>query len=319
MKKVLLTTNQKAYLYYGGGEKEIYKLRDVLNEAGFIADIYGPDSSSVQEYDINIHFSTSLDSMDFLQSIRKEVDTMILWPNMWFIDRIQAEVQAGLQKLISLFDTVVFKTTAERKHFQSFFSIDEEKIIYIHPGIDARFSSAKNNSLFRDVYGQENYILCTGIIEPQKNQLAVIESLKDTDAKVVISGAVRDSAYYELCLTKATENFLFIPEMPFLSEIHLSALMNCNLFLELPFDFPGISAIEAAYLGAPLILNDSEWTHEIFGEDASYVSPHNQSAIKEMVMYKLNHLHTDRVDKDKYTKFLLPAAYFSLIEKIKLL
>ena len=67
-----------AYLYHGGGEREIFLLRDALNKAGLIADLYGPDSRPVSEYDTVIHFSLAGRTEQMLYQLAGNDRQMIL-------------------------------------------------------------------------------------------------------------------------------------------------------------------------------------------------------------------------------------------------
>jgi glycosyltransferase involved in cell wall biosynthesis len=240
MKRILLTTYPGAYLYHGGGEREIFLLRDAMNKVGLIADLYGPDSRPISIYDAVIHFSLAGGTEQMLDQLAGHDRQMILWPNLWFVAEPAKDNVAHLQKLVNRFDVIVFKSKAERVHFQKYFAIADKKIILVLPGVSNEFATAKRTTLFTDVYGVKDYIFWPGIIEPQKNQLKAIQALSDLDIPLVIAGSVRDPAYFKFCRESAGANTIFIPEMPFGSDIFISALTGCKVFLELPLDFPGV-------------------------------------------------------------------------------
>ena len=106
MKRILLTT----YLYHGGGEREIFLLRNALNQAGLIADLYGPDSHPIHEYDAVIHFSLTYGIGPFLDHLHSDDRLMILWPNLWFVNDASTEFIVHLQELLDRFDVIVFKS-----------------------------------------------------------------------------------------------------------------------------------------------------------------------------------------------------------------
>jgi glycosyltransferase involved in cell wall biosynthesis len=313
MKRILLTTYPGAYLYHGGGEREIFLLRDALNKVGLIADLYGPDSRPVFEYDTVIHFSLAGGTEQMLDQLAGNDQQMILWPNLWFVEEPSKDTVAHLQKLVNRFDVIVFKSNAECMHFQKYFAIEDKKIIFVLPGVSNEFATAKRTTLFTDVYGVKDYIFWPGIIEPQKNQLKAIRALADLDIPLVISGSVRDQAYFKLCRESAGANTLFVPEMPFGSEIYISALTGCRVFLELPLDFPGVSAVEAYQANCELIISDCDWSKEFFNEAATLVDPRSEIEIRQAVLQYLEKM-PENVFRENSENFLLPSAFSNLYD-----
>lgn len=313
MKRILLTTYPGAYLYHGGGEREIFLLRDALNKAGLIADLYGPNSRPVSEYETIIHFSLAGGTEQMLDQLAGNDRQMILWPNLWFVDEPAKDTLAHLQKLVNRFGVIVFKSNAERVHFQKYFSIEDKKIILVLPGVSNEFATARRTTLFTDVYGVKDYIFWPGIIEPQKNQLKAIQALSGLDIPLVISGSVRDQAYFRLCRESAGANTLFVPEMPFGSEIYISALTGSKVLLELPLDFPGVSAMEAFQVGCELILSDCDWSQEFFSGKATLVDPRSEADIRLAVLLQLEKT-PDSVLRKKSENFLLPYAFCNLYD-----
>jgi glycosyltransferase involved in cell wall biosynthesis len=313
MKRILLTTSPGAYLYHGGGEREIFLLRDALNKVGLIADLYGPDSRPVSEYDTVIHFSLAGDTEQLLEQLAGDDRQMILWPNLWFVEEPSKDTVAHLQKLVNRFCVIVFKSNAECVHFRKYFAIQDKKIIFVLPGVSNEFTTAKRTTLFTDVYGVKDYIFWPGIIEPQKNQLKAIRALSDLDIPLVVSGSVRDQAYFRLCRESAGANILFVPEMPFGSEIYISALTGCKVFLELPLDFPGVSAMEAFQANCELILSDCDWSKEFFDAKATLVDAGSEENIRQAVLLQLERKFVV-ASREKSNEFLLPRAFSNLYD-----
>jgi hypothetical protein len=73
---------------------------------------------------------------------------------------------------------------------------------------------------------------------------------------------------------------MFLPPMPFGSELHLSALAHSELFIELPLDFPGTSAVEAAVLGCNMLLTATPWTQELLGNFCTQVDAKDIDAVR---------------------------------------
>lgn len=281
MKRVLLTTYPHAFLHRGGGEREIHLLREALNLDSVQADIYGPSSHPLHTYQDIIHFSMMGGSELLLNEINKTGgQRMILWPNLWFVEEPDTRHLESLTSFLNNFDAVVFKSKAEEVHFRSYFDLAGKDVIRISPLVSPRFSQKDISTVFRESYGLRRYALWTGIIEPQKNQLQAVKAFSGLDIDMVFSGDVRDEAYVRECKKHAAPNIHFIHSMPFGSELHLSALAYCSLYVELPMDFPGTSAIEAQALGCRLLLTRSSWTEEMLSEFALLADPENIEGIR---------------------------------------
>jgi glycosyltransferase involved in cell wall biosynthesis len=281
MKRILLTTHPSAYLHHGGGEREILLLRDALTDSGVVADIYGPTSNEVSAYDFAIHSSLVAGSEHLIQSIAEAGIRLIIWPNLWFVTPPSPEHLMNLARLLSHFEAVVFRSRAEEAHFRQFFDLDGKTVIHASCLVSPRFLRREVSDVFRESYGLNRYAIWPGIVEPQKNQLAAVRAFRDMDIDLVISGRVRDQAYLDRCKAEAGPNVHFIPPMAFGSELHLSALRHSDLFVELPLDFPGSSALEAAVAGCKLLLTRCAWTQEIFGEVCTQVAPDDVTEIRE--------------------------------------
>jgi glycosyltransferase involved in cell wall biosynthesis len=272
-----------AFLHHGGGEREIHLLKEALSASGLLADIYGPTSLPLSSYDVVIGFSINEDLWPLIAAARNAGKHLILWPNLWFINEPTSQQVGSLAKYISYFDMVVFKSNAELLHFSRYFDVSGDRILRVKPLISPKFSQRIASDVFRETYELDRYAIWPGIIEPQKNQLAAVRLFKHLDFELIISGSVRDQAYAERCRQEAGSNVKFIPALPFGSEVHLSALSNCALFIEMPLDFPGASALEAAAIGCPLLLSKSEWTQELLGDCCIQVEPQDTDAMRVSV------------------------------------
>ena len=93
-------------------------------------------------------------------------------------------------------------------------------------------------------------------------------------------GNCRDFEYLEQCRKEGGEYLSIIPSLPYKSEIVRSALKGASFYVEVGFEPPGLSAIEAGLAGCRLLLSDSSWSREYFGDLAVYVDPSDISSIE---------------------------------------
>lgn len=286
MKKVLLITNPTAFINSGGGEREILLLNDILNKKNIISNIYGPSSYPLESYDVLIHLSMIGGAESIIIQSHNKGIKLILWPNLWFAEKPSIEQVSQYNRFIEYFDAIVFKTRTEERHFKQFLKLEKKEIIRVSNIISPCFYRNDIKDSFRESFGIENYAIWTGIIEPQKNQLAAIRAFKyiDQRIKLIISGSVRDTEYFEQCRKEAGPNVIFMPAFPFGSEIHLSAIKYARCYLELSQDFPGVSALEAQVLGVKLILNKCDWVSEVVGKNCVQVGSNNIDEIKNAVI-----------------------------------
>ena len=283
MKRVLLTTFPTAFLHLGGGEREIHLLNEALNSAGILSEIYGPNSLPLGSHDVVIHFSMIGGSETLVNAAFEAGRYLVLWPNLWFVQEPSSEQIDYLSQFLARFDAVVFKSDAEEKHFVRYFDLAGKQVIRLSALVSPKFFRTDVTDVFRETHGIDRYAIWSGIIEPQKNQLAAVRAFRDLDTELVISGEVRDRAYFENCKRAAGTNVHFLPAMPFGSEIHLSALKNSQFLIELPLDFPGTSALEASALGCKLLVTRSDWCSEILGDRCIQVDVHDEAAIRSAV------------------------------------
>ena len=296
MKRVLLTTFPTAFLHYGGGEREIHLLNEALNAAGLVSDIYGPTSRPLDTYDCVVHFSMLDGSEQVIDAVSSPGRRLVLWPNLWFVGEPDPQHLLRLSRLLARFDAVVFRSTAEEEHFGRYLPLAGRTIIRVSPLISQKFSRKNVSTVFQESYGLDRYALWPGIIEPQKNQLSAVRAFSDIDVDLVISGWVRNQDYWNECRRAANGNTHFIPAMPFCSELHLSALAHCSLFVELSLDFPGTSALEAAVMGCPLLLARSPWTEEMLGRNCRQVDGLNIVAVRTNIVEMMGAASSPRTE-----------------------
>lgn len=287
MKRVLLTTFPDAFLHQGGGEREIHLLSQALNANGVIAEIYGPASRPVASYDAVVHFSMLGGCEPIIDGVAQAGIPMILWPNLWFVSEPSSDHIVHLSRMLRRFQAVIFRSDAEETHFRRWLDLSGKSIVRVAPLISPRFFQRNVADTFPESFGLHDYAIWPGIIEPQKNQIAAVRAFRSLEIDLVISGWVRDARYAELCRIEAGPNIHFMPALQFGSELHVSALACSRLFVELPLDFPGTSALEAAALGCRILVPPSDWASEMLPGAATVMPPCGAEQIRESALAAL--------------------------------
>lgn len=314
--RVLLTTYHHAYLVQGGGEYEMFSIAATLKQCGLIVDIYGPYSRSIESYDAIIHFSVhggGLDLLDYIKSFNKPI---FLWPNVWLTEKDLSSFPM-IERFVELSERLLFKSRSELDNFLNYFPASEQKCNLIVSGVDPSFSLKASGELFKSIQGVERYAIWVGIIEPSKNQLGVMKAIKNKGIKLVLVGNNRDETYLQECIEVGGDDLIVIPSLPHKSELFRSALKGAEFYIEVGYEPPGLSAIEAGLCGCSLIVSDSSWTREHFGEEAVYVDPSDprsiETAIDRVLLGEFPNIELQK----RLEKYRLPSAIMPLLEMLK--
>lgn len=129
------------------------------------------------------------------------------------------------------------------------------------------------------------YVLCAGRIEPRKNQLLLIEAMRDTGIPLVFAGAEPDENYSETCRRRAEGQPVTFLEHQSHEDGSYQTLMEGAAAFVLPSWIEGapIAALEAGMLGTRLVLSDRGCVGEYFGDHARYCDPGDIDDLKEQV------------------------------------
>ena len=129
-------------------------------------------------------------------------------------------------------------------------------------------------------------VVCVGRIEPRKNQLALVEALKDSPYKLVLVGGVSDNqkSYFERVMqyVNEREDFYYIPQI---NNAELYQLYKVCRVSTLPswLDTPGLVSLEAAVMGCNLAVSSKGSTTEYFEDMAQYCLPDDLESIRQAI------------------------------------
>jgi len=271
-----------------GGEFEMFNISETLREHGIVADLYGPFSRDLEHYDVVLHFSVHGGGLELLRHIKNNRKPIVLFPNVW-LSEAKPHIEDTVNEYVNLSDVIAFKSNAEHSMFEKYFMLPASKVRHISTIADAAYMRPAPKGLFKSVYNVNEYLIGVGIIEPVKNQLAVIKALKNTDHKLVLVGSHRDAEYYAACQAAGGEQVMFIKALPARSELIRSALSESQAFVECSHEPPGLSAIEAGLAAASLVLSNSPWSEEHFSSYAEYCDSGNPESIINAIERAISH------------------------------
>lgn len=119
----------------------------------------------------------------------------------------------------------------------------------------------------------KDYIICVARISRRKNQIMLVNALKDTEYKLLFVGksSSGEMDYYNqfLELIKGCNNIEYIESIP--NEELYNLYKECKVSI-LPswFETPGLVSLEAAAMGCNVAVTDKGTTKEYFGSHAFY-------------------------------------------------
>ena len=316
--RILMTTYPTAFCYRGGGEEELVDLKNNLRKLGLIVDVYGPNILPLICYDIILHYSVISSSIGIVREAKNLGKKVILLPSLWWSHLPKQAEKELVLEFFKLSDCIVFKSKSEYENIAKYVAIDDAKVVYCRWGVDPCFDEPADKELFKSTHNLREYILWPGIIEERKNQLTAIHALKDSEVPLVFIGDYRDRSYYEACVRSSPRHFKFLPYIHSKSEMLRSAIQNCTVFLEVPLEPPGLSAFEASLSSKPMVLSNSSWTEEHFGNFIQKVDPRSTSSIQVGVQAAMQMSISPELSNRTRLRHLLPQVLEPLIRVLQL-
>lgn len=184
---------------------------------------------------------------------------------------------AMVRDMLDAADHVIFLSQSERDALAKLgASVEDSRASLVHNPVDTTLWQASDPALFRDEYlrhlpGPEDYVVCIGRIEERKNQLLLARAVRDLPLRLVLVGHTGNPAYAERIRKEAGPDFLMVDRLDPASDMLRSALSGARIFA-LPSWAEGASlaALEAAAMGAQMVLSDRSSEQEYFGDLAHY-------------------------------------------------
>lgn len=194
-----------------------------------------------------------------------------LLPDVWNTELIRHSkgVLANSEIEYDLVAEVVGKNVP--RHFMVVNGVNPEKLSTVTPG------------QFSEKHSLDNFVLCAGRIEPNKNQLALLAALRDTELTIVLAGPEYHSNYSNLCKTFSGTNVCWMGELPNYELLTAMADCVCHCLPSLA-ETPGLVNLEAAALGRPIVVGDRASEREYFGNLALYANPLDPVEIRARVL-----------------------------------
>lgn len=292
------------YLLYGGAEVQLERTRAALLRLGANVELFSPwDRTILDGVDIIHWFHIDPSSTEILRIAKQRglriVVSTIFWPaNPWLaaqwtrVSRWPRRFGLPLTSrlamaydVLRLADAVIVSSHSEGMHVKRIFGVPSKNIRVVPVGVAKEFQYA-DSELFVNRYGLRDFVLCVGRVEPRKNQLRLLQALRDVDMPVVIIGDCSvNPEYYRRCVDVGHPRVYFLGSFPHNDPMLRSAYAAARV-LVMPslLESPGLVALEAALAGCPVAATSVGNTREYFQDYVEYLDPKSTTSIRRAVM-----------------------------------
>lgn len=182
----------------------------------------------------------------------------------------------SVQKLLDYSSMVIGASRSELNRIARYYSLSEEKRVVLLPPIQTHYFDKI------EAVRENKELLCVGRFEPLKNQLRLIQAVRNTDYSLTLVGraAPNHKAYYIECRRQAGEKIVFIDH---LDSKELKPLYEQSAAHILPsfFETTGLSTLEALACGCGAVVGRNAEVLEIFEGRAVSVDPLEVASIRK--------------------------------------
>jgi glycosyltransferase involved in cell wall biosynthesis len=193
------------------------------------------------------------------------------------------------KKILQNVDVLLPNSIAERELIHRDFPFTQNKPSYIVSNcID--FDLFNNINITRDWGIKRNldvFILCVGRIEPRKNQLRLVQAMRESEIPVVMIGRQMSPEYYRLVKQSMKLSDVLIEEVgqKQLKQIYAAARVHV---LPSIYETPGLASLEAGVMGCNIVTSEIGSQREYFGDMVEYCNPYDLVSINNAVRKALH-------------------------------
>jgi glycosyltransferase involved in cell wall biosynthesis len=202
----------------------------------------------------------------------------------WTARRMLPSLPGWRRELLELCDRILPNSPAEARQLTALFGTDPGRIEVVPNGVLEDFRNA-TPLLFRERFGDEEFVLFVGRIEPRKNLLELIRVVRALGVRLVVMGDAPPecAAYHDRCRREGVGVCwlgVWEHEDPLLASAYAAARV-----FALPswFETPGLAALEAALAGAAVVITPFGSTRDYFGDRVLYARPDRPADIAAAV------------------------------------
>ena len=181
------------------------------------------------------------------------------------------------RSLLGMADAILPNSEAEARQLVRLFGAEPDRVRVVPNGVEARFAHAEPGAFRARVpEAPRDFVLYAGRVEPRKNVLGLVRAAKIAGLPLVVIGDVvpGHEGYDARCRDEGRGGLVRVPGIRHDDPALASAYAACRVFA-LPswFETPGLSALEAALAGRPIVITPFGSTREYFEGQVRYTHP----------------------------------------------
>jgi acetyl esterase/lipase len=300
--KVLFQSYHDFGRMYGGGPSVVHNLAAALAEIGVEVTFHDYWKHDPKAFDV-VHYFSCYDAHNWLRQAPGD-PPLVVTPISWFQYSWRVRFKRKLKFVVRaiwhrttdrrrLGDPEVFpaywfpNSEGEGHYLTEWFGVPPDRMTTVPHGVHRRFADGSGDD-FERAFGLRDFVLCVGRFEyPRKNQLALVEAMKDADVPLVFIGGpdAGHEPYYEKCRAAAGPATRFLPPLRHDDPLLRSALHACKVIVQPALlESPGLAGLEGALGGANVATTDRGSTREYYSDCAWFLTPTDRNSIREAVL-----------------------------------
>lgn len=193
-------------------------------------------------------------------------------------------------------DRVIAQTDSVRNKLIERYKLD--KVVQVYAGIDLASINVKIANSRIDI--NHNQILCVGVIERRKNQMALVRAIPEitksiSDINVLFIGPIIDRKYYNEIISsteyKAHKNNIKFTGVVSFKKLYDYYMSSRLLVFPTLSETQGVVLLEAMAFGVPVIASNIDVIKDVVNmkeNSAVLVNPHNSNEIANNVIKLLS-------------------------------
>jgi glycosyltransferase involved in cell wall biosynthesis len=281
--RVLFSTYPWAFETPGGGEIQLQKYAEHLPAHGVDVHLHDPWRANLADVSVVHFFSCIGGSVHFCNYVRRRRVPLVISSSLWITpETIDLYPVDEIRTQLSLADVIVTNSNTESDLLANVLGLPRERFMTVMNGFEARFAQAVDPRLFRAAFGIDGpFVLNVGNIEPRKGQLGLVRALAGHALPLVLVGHQRDEAYGAQVIAEGGRRLHYLGPLDNANPQLASAFAACSVFvLPSTLETPGLAALEAAAVGAPVVVTSEGSTRDYFGCYVQYVDHRDPDDIR---------------------------------------
>lgn len=316
--KILFIVRDNLFSQQGGDTVQVEYTAKHLEELGHqVSILKSGQKASVKEYDI-LHFFNLFRPSDILPYLKRNHPPLVV--TSIFVDYSEADalrtgIEADLTKSIgrngteylksfarwlkgsSRFPGMKYLTKGQRRAIIEVLNKTSYLITASHQEYEKLKKEFPNDIPYEKISlgiehispvgknkGSKNSICSVARIELIKNQLNLIEALKDSSYALELIGepAQNQLDYYKLCKKSAASSVIFSGKK---THQEISEKLQQTKVHAMPsyYETTGLATLEALYSGCQAVISDRGGQEEIFGDKVFYCEPNDAQSIRKAI------------------------------------